>query len=49
MSHVSPKPPPQDPNLNMFIREPGHIEYASHLGLGIYDQKAIRFTRLEVA
>jgi uncharacterized protein (DUF362 family) len=26
-----------DPNVNRFIREPGHIEYASKLGLGVYD------------
>lgn len=26
-----------DPNFNRFIREPGHIEYASRLGLGVYD------------
>jgi uncharacterized protein (DUF362 family) len=48
MSHITDDPR-LDPNLNHFIREPGHIEYASHLGLGVYDQKAIRFTRLEVA
>jgi hypothetical protein len=48
MSHIS-NFPRLDPNKNHFIREPGHIEYASHLGLGVYDQKAIRFTRLEVA
>ena len=27
-----------DPNFNSFIREPGHVEYASTLGLGIYDK-----------
>jgi hypothetical protein len=48
MSHIT-EDPRLDPNKNHFIREPGHIEYASHLGLGVYDQKAIRFTRLEVA
>ena len=26
-----------DPNVNRFIREPGHIEYATGLGLGVYD------------
>ena len=26
-----------NPNVNRFIREPGHIEYASTLGLGVYD------------
>ena len=29
--------PELDPNFNSFIREPGHVQYASHLGLGIYD------------
>jgi len=27
----------QDPNVNILIREPGHIEYASTLGLGVAD------------
>ena len=27
----------RDPNMNRSIREPGHIEYASTLGLGVYD------------
>ena len=31
-----------DPNSNNFIREPGHIEYASTLGLGTYDMARIR-------
>jgi uncharacterized protein (DUF362 family) len=26
-----------DPNFNAFVREPGHVEYASQLGLGVYD------------
>jgi len=33
--------PELDPNFNSFIREPGHVEYASHLGLGIYDKNKI--------
>ncbi len=48
MSHVNGNAP-LDPNFNAFIREPGHIEYAAKLGLGIYDQKSIRRTKLEVA
>lgn len=40
---------PLDPNSNAFIREPGHIEFAGGLGLGVYDQKAIRVNKLEVA
>jgi Domain of unknown function (DUF362) len=37
-----------NPNLNRFNREPGHIEYASKLGLGVYDKAEIdlRETRL---
>ncbi len=30
-----------DPNLNRFVREPGHIEYAGKLGLGTYDKSKI--------
>jgi uncharacterized protein (DUF362 family) len=40
---------PLDPNFNAFIREPGHIEFASRLGLGVYDQKKIQHSRIEVA
>jgi uncharacterized protein (DUF362 family) len=38
--HLRPGPE-LDPNFNSFIREPGHIEYASHLGLGVYDKAHI--------
>ena len=37
-----------DPNVNAFIREPGHVEYAGKLGLGVYDLAKIRVTSLEV-
>jgi hypothetical protein len=30
-----------NPNLNRFNREPGHIEYAAKLGLGVYDKSRI--------
>ena len=30
-----------DPNVNIIIREPGHVEYASTLGLGVYDRARI--------
>jgi uncharacterized protein (DUF362 family) len=33
--------PELDPNFNSFIREPGHVEFASQLGLGIYDKSKI--------
>jgi hypothetical protein len=31
-----------DPNVNIIIREPGHVKYASGLGLGVYDLEKIR-------
>jgi hypothetical protein len=37
-----------NPNANEFVREPGHIEYAAGLGLGVYDTEKIKVTRLEV-
>ena len=30
-----------DPNVNIIIREPGHVEYASTLGLGVHDRARI--------
>ena len=38
----------QDPNVNIFIREPGHVEYAGKLGLGVSDLKKIRVKELTV-
>jgi uncharacterized protein (DUF362 family) len=37
-----------DPQVNRFIREPGHIEYASKLGLGVYDIAQIRKKEIEL-
>jgi len=37
-----------DPNSNILIREPGHVEYASRLGLGVADRERIRVQNLEV-
>ena len=37
-----------DPQVNHFIREPGHIEYAAGFGLGVYDMKHIQVSSLEV-
>jgi uncharacterized protein (DUF362 family) len=37
-----------NPNVNRFIREPGHIQYASTLGLGTYDLDKIHHTELNV-
>jgi uncharacterized protein (DUF362 family) len=38
----------RDPNFNRFIREPGHVEYASKLGLGIFDSGAISLREIEL-
>jgi uncharacterized protein (DUF362 family) len=38
----------RDPNANNFVREPGHIEYAAGLGLGVYDIKKIQEKTINV-
>ena len=37
-----------DPNVNILIREPGHVEYAGRLGLGVADLAKIRVEEIEV-
>jgi hypothetical protein len=37
-----------DPNVNIIIREPGHVEYASTLGLGVHDRERITVQQLTV-
>jgi uncharacterized protein (DUF362 family) len=37
-----------DPRKNHYIREPGHVEYAAKLGLGVYDEARIREKAVEV-
>jgi hypothetical protein len=37
-----------DPNVNIIIREPGHVEFAAGLGLGVYDKARIRVQEIEV-
>jgi uncharacterized protein (DUF362 family) len=37
-----------NPQVNRFIREPGHIEFASRLGLGVYDIAQIRKKEIEL-
>jgi hypothetical protein len=32
----------KDPNVNIIIREPGHVEYAGKLGLGVHELDKIR-------
>lgn len=38
----------KDPKFNRYIREPGHIEHASKLGLGVYDQNKIKVREIEL-
>jgi len=37
-----------DPNVNIIIREPGHVQYAASLGLGVADLARIKVEKLEV-
>jgi uncharacterized protein DUF362 len=37
-----------DPNVNIIVREPGHVEFASRLGLGVYDKARIRVQEIQV-
>jgi hypothetical protein len=38
-----------DPNIDRFLREPGHIEYAARqYGLGVYDIAKIKVKRIEI-
>ena len=37
-----------DPNVNILIREPGHVEYAGRLGLGEWELPKIRIEEIEV-
>jgi len=37
-----------DPNVNIIIREPGHVEYAASLGLGVSDLTKIKVQELTV-
>ncbi len=38
----------QDPNVNILIREPGHVDYAARLGLGVYELEQIRVRRIQL-
>jgi hypothetical protein len=38
----------QDPNTNIIIREPRHVDYAAQLGLGVSDAGKIRVEELEI-
>ena len=37
-----------NPQFNAFIREPGHVEYASRLGLGVYERDKIKIKAIEL-
>ena len=37
-----------DPNVNIIIREPGHVEFAASLGLGVADLAKIRVQDIRV-
>jgi len=46
MSHVGRDN--SNPNTNHYIREPGHVEYAGKLGLGVYDSARIKLKVMEL-
>jgi hypothetical protein len=37
-----------DPNVNIIIREPGHVEYAASLGLGVADLARIKLQTIDL-
>ncbi len=46
MSHIGKDN--SNPNINHYIREPGHIEYASKFGLGVFDTARIKLKVTEL-
>jgi uncharacterized protein (DUF362 family) len=38
----------RDPNFNRYIREPGHVEYAGNLGMGVFDSAKTKTTVIEL-
>ena len=38
----------EDPNVNIIIREPAHVEYAASLGLGVHDISKIKIQNVNV-
>jgi uncharacterized protein (DUF362 family) len=38
----------ENPSVDRFVREPGHIEYAAKLGLGVYDIEKIQVRNIEI-
>ena len=37
-----------DPNVNIIIREPGHVEFAGKLGLGVHELDKIRVKEIKL-
>ena len=49
MAHIkSGRDYDDNPSIDRFIREPGHIEYAGSLGLGVYDLDKIQVRKVEL-
>ncbi len=48
LDFINKKNRDEDPNVNIIIREPGHVEYAGKLGLGVSDLKKISVKELVV-
>jgi hypothetical protein len=49
MSHIKAGRDYDDnPSIDRFVREPGHIEYASTLELGVYDLQKIQVRKIEL-
>ncbi|MGH9844392.1 MAG: DUF362 domain-containing protein, partial [Blastocatellia bacterium] len=48
LDFVNGKKRDEDPNTNIIIREPGHVEYAGKLGLGEHDMSKIKVEEIEV-
>ena len=46
--HIQPGTDVTKPNLNHFVREPGHIEMAGNMGLGEYDKSKIKRVELSL-
>jgi len=49
MSHIkSGNGYDENPSIDRFVREPGHIEYAGRLGLGVYDIGKLQVRNIEI-
>ena len=48
LDFISGKTRDSDPNVNILIREPGHVDYAAKLGLGVSDIKKIKLREIEI-